>query len=882
MDGYKTGNVRKLPSCPAPSPFEDQVYQKQEQQQRLQGQHHQDQSHSQTSLHSPLSSLHTVESQAYDSADYSSQSPHKMTQAQLRRLEVESASTASHPFYSSEVDHQYNGQSDQSPLDNGNNENDKNNYSKARLRYTRTNSRSSNDSFHTSPAKMRNSLVSPSEDSYGQQGPHRFSHFVIDQQNPLVAQRLDELSDVTSSLRIEEPLQQQQPESNAHRDEIENNYQIGKRTKTSHETASSGSGGGARLREISDSMNSLATIFSTRPDPKLEQLILSSSKRRNTNTSLRKTATSLFGRNRNKYKHRGYNNNRTSTVRVYHDASASASLASSSSSSHVAAAQTKAKAKAAVAAARAKARLSGSSSLQSSTSLIRRQNAIRSKQGSWVYRLKLRIRKFLSKFKFFSFKASSKRNASIKRSHSGKKYTGMKSNTLVRKQRENPQNKDIKRFASISISNPLNNPQLGRGAAQRVSGMDDDLKKQAGVVMVSNPFTTPPQTTATATAAPSPPLQQELSIEEITDESQGKLNHLSNYINQQEGDYIKSLNTKRANGSHSASITDSPDLPSPQVHGSPITPRLSLPAGSTTTTPALLASISGISSNGQFPAQQPPPVPPHRDTTYMTQTQFIKQQLMNQMYSRYTMHQLWQSYLRQVVCRRITLRCEINQFHKFVARKETGNMINAIFEQVRLEHDISRQTSVQDPESAQPPPTTAATKEATAAMVDQQGEGERAASIKASSVYSYSAQTDTTASTIDECHDATPKPPQDEEFCAKVLHRRSMLGEMLEYHSSDDDEQDEDEDEDDDEVEYEGEYDSEIRAPSSLERMNSIVSSRCGSEIFVKKYATMSRRHSKNIRDYQDDVSDVASQSSVLRRSHGRLHNLSQLSSLAG
>lgn len=48
--------------------------------------------------------------------------------------------------------------------------------------------------------------------------------------------------------------------------------------------------------------------------------------------------------------------------------------------------------------------------------------------------------------------------------------------------------------------------------------------------------------------------------------------------------------------------------------------------------------------------------------------------------------------------------------------------------------------------------------------------------------------------------------PQDQEFTNTVLNRRSILAEMLEYHSSEEEQDDEDEDEDEDGIEGKIQY----------------------------------------------------------------------------
>lgn len=97
--------------------------------------------------------------------------------------------------------------------------------------------------------------------TYNEFNPKRFSHFIVDEQNPYVSQRLDNLSVVSPSLE------------SAGYEIIRSLTPMQKNTKTSALILNPerNLGGSAEVlnntqRDISDSMGSQATIFSTRPE----------------------------------------------------------------------------------------------------------------------------------------------------------------------------------------------------------------------------------------------------------------------------------------------------------------------------------------------------------------------------------------------------------------------------------------------------------------------------------------------------------------------------------------------------------------------------------------------------------------------------------------
>ena len=729
----------------------------------------------------------------------------------------------------------------------------------------------------------------------------------------------------------------------------------------------------AHARNISDSMGSQATIFSTRMDPEHtandHPLLLSSNNRpRTINSSLRKTRT-LFGSKKK--------SKRTSTVRVYHDTTSS--VASS---------------------------LINTSSVQSSSSLMRK-NAIRTNQGSWLYRLKLRLKKMIEKFKFYSFRASSsrKRNASIKRRKSLAKTTFetsqlrnqlRKSSTLVRKQRENPQNKDLKRIASmklskraknspllagkkassLEISTPLTNPNLGKLPVFHVAKMDQDLKNAAGIIgPPSNQLLPQSQGSGYIVETTIPRVNRlntvnedqnmPLSPEEIVDESAGKYKHLSKYIQQQETHYLNNIDAKTTTGSKAepnmdisnisniskmiadtAAAREIEEFPSPQIDG----------YSEFNTEP------SGVSSSYQ---QHAPPPPPHLDHSYIDtatvaiptasvanatlfndenivgslnqhkdSTTFTELKHQHQpkiitkpLNHEYTLEQLWCSYLKQVLCKRILLRNEINQFQNFMITKETSDVINHIFEQVRVSQEESALPSRQ-PSKIESTNSSRVVISSNESQVEKQLENlekkdiiseeknkkhnekklekykngpnhahiEKLDTGSTSSIYStetVSSISSETTSTISASlyssmneHGDIFIDPQDEEFNKRVLNRRSLLGEMLEYHSSDNyssaesdfesvsdkgaeeaevgeeeakenenekenekenDVLDEDENEDEDDVVNKSVSDVAEQIRSSMspsQTFQQMEGSRTSSEVFLKRYGTIVLRRS--------------------------------------
>jgi hypothetical protein len=199
---------------------------------------------------------------------------------------------------------------------------------------------------HTmTPKNIKQSLHM--DESFYNQVPKRFSQFILDQQDPM-AQRLDNLSiDSPYSSVVDFGRSKKKSSSN------ENNLNL--------------------VRNISDSMDSQATIFSTRQNP---QALL---RRRST----RKKRKSQIGFLPRKLR------------------------ASFQSNLHV---------------------------VTSNQSSLKRSNAIKSKHGSLMYRLKLQFKKIMRRFRYV-FRVSSKRTTS----------NATMNRKLSRKYRENPRNMSLQK-----------------------------------------------------------------------------------------------------------------------------------------------------------------------------------------------------------------------------------------------------------------------------------------------------------------------------------------------------------------------------------------------------------------------------------------------------
>ncbi|RCK55240.1 hypothetical protein Cantr_04260 [Candida viswanathii] len=602
--------------------------------------------------------------------------------------------------------------------------------------------------------------------NYDDFNPKRFSNFIVDEQNPYVSQRLDNLSIVSPSLE------------SAGYEIIRSLTPMQRNPKNSglilNPDRHLGPGSSEVLnqqhphREISDSMGSQATIFSTRQEMQDTPLLTR-------NEYNRKRASLLFKRK----------SKRTSNVRVQTSSSSNSSLA--------------------------------------------RKNAIKSKQGSWIYRLKMSIKKMISKFKFWSFKVSSKRTASVRRSRTLQS---------LRRKRENPRPKDIKRIKSIrdssspfNISAPITNPHLGKQPVFKVAKIDDNLKFRAG--------------------AP----KENVYLHD-NDESFGKLNHLSEYIYQQEADYFKKHGVNLAQGNHNGDRnSDSKSmLPSPDFEGSP--------------SELLTDSVTTHART------MPPVPPPHLDHTFTNTrnpspqrvpapqvTPPDKQQHPRQP-SQQEMVELWEKYLRLVLYKRIQLRQEINMFQNFMVSEFTPGSGN---KRQGSQKTVTNQShSQQKGHQAQKSIANSSSNNGSSIYADSNTleliksmEGEKSIVKSESSGVHTSTNSESRSgdsasvytSSSGESHYV--RDEKDEEFNTRVLHRRSMLGDMLEYLSEEDDE---DDDEDEDEYLY---VDG-----SSVNKSNSIASKQ--SDILLKTYGTVVKKSNSRL-------------NSPLKRSFGLNHSLSSI-----
>lgn len=272
------------------------------------------------------------------------------------------------------------------------------------------------------------------DESIFNQVPKRFSQFILDQQNPYVAQRLDNLS-------VESPYTDCDGLVKNTKRTFSSNSKKTSVSKPSKSENQSHAHSHTLSREISNSMGSQATIFSTRPD---SQPLLENPRSRSGRFKFKRARSS-----------------------------------------------------------KVKARLYTVSSSQSS---LVRNNAIKFKKGSFLYRLKIRLQKAYNKlknFKFNNFTVSSKRPgraASVKR---------VKSSTLQRKYPKKPQQRPF-------ISAPSTNPYLGSVGVQRVRSLTDTLKYSAGA----------PAGNVNIPMAPIP---------------EAKYNHISTYIDEQQNNYANSM-----------------------------------------------------------------------------------------------------------------------------------------------------------------------------------------------------------------------------------------------------------------------------------------------------------------------------------------------------
>lgn len=329
-----------------------------------------------------------------------------------------------------------------------------------------------------------------------------------------------------------------------------------------------------------------------------------------------------------------------------------------------------------------KRRLFKLSKPKSNASNLARTKAIRFKEGSWYYRLKVRMKKLGKKLKalrFNNFAVSSKRTGSIKRSNTrGKK--------LKRKYRSNPQNAAVRRLTSKEISVPYSNPQLGRGEIERVETLDARLKHQAGAAGDPNDIA-----------------------------NNIKQNQISGYIDEQQDTYINSMYTK----TKSSSIN----------YGSNAIRKKDIKHTYNST-----SDIEEI----------PPTPPPHLEHNNFSTVEGEK---ANDVIG------AWKRYLSHVISQRIQLRQEIVFFQTLAANNDAKFMI-----------DSGMSKEVEAPED------------------DPESESEFVSESESRLGKSISETETLSGSDVGTESDIVDLPTQ--EF-NKAYNRRSMLGEMLDYDSSD-------------------------------------------------------------------------------------------------
>lgn len=446
----------------------------------------------------------------------------------------------------------------------------------------------------------------------------------------------------------------------------------------------------------------------------------------------------------------------------------------------------------------------------SDISTLSRSRAIKFKEGGWLYRLKLRLNRMLTKFKhlkFMNFRVSSKRSSSLSKSKSNKKQMGLKRNksTISRSSSvaKNPfyqfnnKNKNKQSIRNL-ISAPTNNPHLGYNKAERVDAIDDELKKLAGA----------PEDTLQLTHGPRSRTRN-LSFE-------GKYNHLSTYIDQQQNNYNESNKHRfgssgtRSNSTRDQLITNSQILHNDRHyhnHSSLDPAKVSLGNSSSSFSDNTATEIS---------AETTPPIPPSHQLEYTFESLATYDNPQHQV------NDLWKSYLSHVICQRIKLRQEISQFQTFVLDQDllTKNKNNfRIFEDNKLveEHKNDEENTLNTP-------------------------GEDNNSIKSPSRSSDN-YTDTTSEiTNDGSEFDIELDSTTEKFNAKFNNRRSMLGNMLDYESENDAELI---NSGFSESQTESNSGSESHTSSNGRKLDEISNSMSSDIIINKKYGTISRNNSR-------------------------------------
>lgn len=327
----------------------------------------------------------------------------------------------------------------------------------------------------------------------------------------------------------------------------------------------------------------------------------------------------------------------------------------------------------------------------STTSTLSRKKAIKDKQGSIMYRIKLRIKKWLQKFRSLKFTKSVGRRGT--RNTIKRKPTTNKS--IKRKLRANPNNPTMKQL--FDISGPVNNPGLGKGSVERVRNLDDELKYEAGAPI------------------------DNINLSSQDTEKDRKMNNLSEYIDEQQNIYL-----------------DGPNKP----QSAPPKNRKS----------ANIDDIEEVSLTGSLASSIPPPVPPHKETIVGDYNDLV---------------QLWKNYLLHVTIKRIQLRQEIHLFQSLMEGQDlntkrpigSGNKsdIEVHSDDDKSEMDVCDTATVTGDETA-------------------------------SDITSGSSLTGSDSSS--DSDKSNPKYSPDittDKFNRQYQKRQSILGEMLDYDSSDSD-----------------------------------------------------------------------------------------------
>ncbi|KAK6464733.1 hypothetical protein DFJ63DRAFT_317993 [Scheffersomyces coipomensis] len=559
------------------------------------------------------------------------------------------------------------------------------------------------------------------DDSLFNQVPKRFSQFIIDQQVPYIAQRLDNLSDGTPSVNSDDV---------GYQKSFNNNSKLKPITSVS------------LSKDFTDSQShyngSQATIFSTRP----EQSDIQLHKRKSKSKSKPKSKLRFNRANTN-----------------LDDDALYAAL--------------------------------------SNTSTLTRHNAIKRKEGGLLYRLKLRFAKLIKKLnfiKFKNFKASTKR---FGRSSSMKRQ---KTKTLKRKFRENPRNVSIRNITANnrikSISAPLNNPNLGDGnEAERVQSLDDKLKFLAGAPSENVYISNQPQ--------PNP--------------QDGKLSHLSAYIDEQQAQYVDDLLPRSQTIQYQRN---------PLAEYSPPDDKIQLPEFQNEIDNQLMRNVGDGEDAASESESVAPLPPPHLSN---------EQSLDYSKFQGMDVPNLWRTYLRNVISKRILLRQEISLYHNYVADNEQ--------QQQHLPQEITDEK--------------ATTQRGSVSEVIQSEYGVYS-SVKASTISDTPSELQSIASEED------MNTTEEENFKNHYLNRRSILGDMLEYDSDSDSYQ----------------SNSVYSGSTNTNQPPSVIDS-VRSEVLVQRYGTQTKRNTKgnlNVLDQRRIHTQPTMQPQLaIKRSSGFQHNLNDL-----